>query len=827
MPDDHTVKADFSLSSPSKITTMLKHTFFNLLGLLFLSVSLSAQTSIADKTEGMQKMEGYFDFYYDADADKIWMEVDRFDQEFLYVSSLPAGIGSNDIGLDRNQLGSSKVLKFIKAGPKILLLEPNYDYRAVSDNMDEVKSVEEAFAQSVIWGFTSAAEENGTVLIDLTDFLLRDAHGVADRLQRGRQGSYRVDKSRSSMYLERTKNFPKNSEMEARITFTGSASGGYIRSVTPTPDAVTVRMHHSFVELPDSNYKTRIFDPRSGYYALSYQDYATPIDQPLVKQFIRRHRLEKKNPNAKLSEPVEPIIYYLDRGAPEPIRSALLEGASWWNQAFEAAGYKNAFQVKVLPEGADPMDLRYNVINWVHRSTRGWSYGSSVVDPRTGEIIKGHVLLGSLRVRQDFLIAQGLVEAYENGTEADPRLMQMALARLRQLSAHEVGHTLGLVHNFAASTNDRSSVMDYPHPYLKLDKNGELDFSDAYDVGIGEWDKRTILYGYQDFPEKVDENKALADILAENDKMGFRYIADSDSRPIYGAHPYGHLWDGGSTPMAEMKRLSEVRAAALAHFGEKNIPMGTPMFELERVLVPLYLAHRYQIEAVSKVIGGVEYSYAARGDGKVPNKMVAPEMQREALASLLSTLQPDFLALPEKIIEKIPPPPVGYNRGREYFQIHTGLTFDPIGAAESSANTSIEFLLNPQRLTRIVEQHARNEAQMDLFELFDALMNAVGAKAGQTGLEQEIGRMTEKLAVAHLLGLAGDQSIMQQVSAAAMYQVKLLANKYSAKVDGKAQAAHYLYLNEMINHFFDDPSEYKTPEIPSLPDGSPIGCGGF
>ncbi|HKK74936.1 MAG TPA: zinc-dependent metalloprotease [Saprospiraceae bacterium] len=806
---------------------MIKQTFLSLLAILCFGAPLVAQSSIAEKTEGMEKMEGYFDMYYDADEDKVWLEIDRFDQEFLYVSGLPAGVGSNDIGLDRNQLGDTKVVKFIQSGPKVLLVQPNYDFRAISDNQDEVKSVEEAFAKSIIWGFKATADEEGTVLIDLTDFLLRDAHGVASRMKRGNQGNYKVDKSRSTIYLPRTKNFPMNTEMEARITFTGDASGRWVRSVTPSADAVTVRMHHSFVELPDDNYETRTFDPRSGYYAISYQDYATPIDQSLVKRFIRRHRLEKKNPNARLSEAVEPIVYYLDRGAPEPIRSALIEGASWWNQAFEAAGYKDAFQVKVLPEGVDPMDLRYNVINWVHRSTRGWSYGSSVVDPRTGEIIKGHVALGSLRVRQDFLIAQGLVEAYENGEEADPRLLEMALARLRQLSAHEVGHTLGLVHNFAASTNDRSSVMDYPHPYLQLDENGDLDFSEAYDVGIGDWDKRTILYGYQDFPANADEEEELKEILSENQEMGFRYMADSDSRPIFGAHPYGHLWDNGATPMEEMKRLSEVRATALANFGEKNIPVGTPMHELERVLVPLYLAHRYQIEAISKVIGGVEYTYAARGDGNAtPNKMVVADMQREALDALLSTLEPEFLALPESLIEKIPPPPVGYGRGREHFNIHTGLTFDPIGAAESSANTSITFLLNPQRLTRIIEQHARDQGHMDIFELFEGLANAVGAQPGQTPMEKEIGRMTEKLAVQHILNLAGDDGIMQQVSAAAMYQAKMLGERYNTTQSDPAQAAHYLYLGNMIRNFFEDPSGFETPDIPAMPDGSPIGCGG-
>ncbi|MEM6376649.1 MAG: zinc-dependent metalloprotease [Bacteroidota bacterium] len=810
---------------------MIRFISLVLIGVFCCSTALWAQSTIAEKTEGMQKMEGYFDFYYDAKTDKIWMEVDKFDQEILYVSGLPAGVGSNDIGLDRNQLGSTKILQFKRMGPKVVLEQPNYDYRAISDNMDEVKSVGEAFAKSVVWGFKVAAETDGTVLIDITDFLLRDAHGIASRLQRGKQGSYRVDKNRSGIYLDRTKNFPKNTEFEATITFDGKASGGNIRSVTPTPDAVTVRMHHSFVELPDDEYEPRIFDSRSGYYGISYQDYATPIDQPLVKRFIRRHRLKKKNPNAKVSEAVEPIVYYLDRGAPEPIRSALLEGASWWNQAFEAAGYKNAFQVKVLPEGADPMDLRYNVINWVHRSTRGWSYGSSVSDPRTGEIIKGHVLLGSLRARQDFLIAQGLVEAYKDGENADPRLLEMSLARLRQLSAHEVGHTLGLVHNFAASTNDRASVMDYPHPYLQLDDNGQIDFSEAYDVGIGEWDKRTIIYGYKEFSKKANEAEELATILKKNDEMDFRFMSDSDSRAIFGANPYGHLWDGGNTPMEEMRRLSAVRAKALNHFGENNIPRGTPMAELERVLVPLYLAHRYQIEAVSKVIGGVEYTYAARGDGNMePNKMVDPAMQKDALNTLVGTLEPSFLALPESVIKLIPPPPPGFRRGREHFKLHTGITFDPIGAAESAANTSIMFLLNPQRLTRVVEQNARDGNQMDIFELFQTLAEGVGAKEGQSPLEQEIGRMTEKLALQHLLGLAGDRKIMQQVSAAALLHVNELAQKYaglSSNAGDKKQQAHYLYMVTQIQQFIQDPSAYKTPASPSMPDGSPIGCGHF
>ncbi|MBL6446257.1 DUF5117 domain-containing protein [Fulvivirga sp. 29W222] len=400
-------------------------------------------SGIAGKTAGMQKYEGYFEYYYDFKTDKILLVVDKFDQEFLYVNSLSAGVGSNDIGLDRNQLGHSRVVKFERRGPKILLVEPNYTYRAVSDNVNEQKAVEDAFAKSVLWGFKLITEEEDKVLIDASDFFLSDAHDVSGTLKNAGQGSYTLDKSRSAFYLSRTKNFPKNSEFEVTLTFTGTSPGNYIKSVVPTPSSVTVRQHHSFIELPDNKYKPRVFDPRAGFFDITYYDYAVPISENIERRFITRHRLEKKNPEAEISEAIDPIIYYLDRGTPEPIRSALLDGARWWNQAFEATGYKDAFKVEMLPEGADPMDVRYNVINWVHRSTRGWSYGSSVTDPRTGEIIKGHVLLGSLRVRQDFLIAEGLLAPYAEGVKVPEAMEKMALARLRQLAAHEVGHTLG------------------------------------------------------------------------------------------------------------------------------------------------------------------------------------------------------------------------------------------------------------------------------------------------------------------------------------------------------------------------------------------------
>ncbi|MEO1247521.1 MAG: zinc-dependent metalloprotease [Pseudomonadota bacterium] len=801
---------------------------------LYLSFALllSACSADAPPTEpaadaadsSIERMQGFVDLYWDETSGRLYIGIERFDEPFLYQSSLARGVGSNDLGLDRGQLGDTHVARFVRSGSRVLLMADNLDYRAGSDNPAEQQAVQESFARSVLWGFDVSDERDGQVLVDGTSFFVRDAHGMAARLAETEEGSYAADASRSMIYLPRTKAFPDNSEVEAIVTLTGEATGEHLPTVVPDPTAVSVHMHHSFVRLPDDNYEPLPFDPRAGVIGLTYgeggfADYATPIGSELAQNYGIRHRLEKKDPGAELSEAVDPIVYYLDPGAPEPVRSALLDGARWWNQAFEAAGYRDAFRVEMLPQDADPLDVRYNMIQWVHRSTRGWSYGYSVIDPRTGEIIKGHVSLGSLRVRQDYMIAEGLLGPYDGDAVPDT-MLDMSLARIRQLSAHEIGHTLGFEHNFAASTQDRSSVMDYPFPLIGFDPATGISLDNAYDDQIGSWDIRTVLYAYQDFPDGTDRDAARQAILAETIDAGFKYVADQDARRVGDAHPDGNLWDNGDDAIVELQHLLRVRDYALGRFSENNIRKGRPLASMEEVLVPIYLLHRFQIQAVGKLLGGVYFDYALRADGQETPAPVATARQRQALEALLGTLDPAVLRLPDSIVENIPPRPPGYPATRELFSGATGGVFDPLAPAAAAAELTLEVLLDPERAARM-----NRNGSPSFGELLERLME-VTWYADPGARDFPIKRQTSLLVLDRLLRLAVSAEVDPGVAAMALDTVMTLNGSLAESVSDNAERRAWVRLAQArIARVLSDPAAADAlPEV-KVPPGSPIGSG--
>ena len=799
--------------------------------------------TLEQRTAGLQRIDGFVPLWWDAARGALLMEVTRLDADFLYQVSLGTGLGSNPVGLDRGQLVSTHVVRFERVGPRVFLVEQNTGYRALGAPPAEQRAVDESFARSILWGFAVEAEVSGKLLVDATAFLLRDAAAASLRLGEAQQGAYVLDASRSAVYLPATRGFPKNTELESTLTFTTQARGGsLVAGVVPSAAAVTLRQHHSFVELPGPGFVPRVVDPRIGSLYVSFYDYASKITEPIEKRWVIRHRLIKSDPAQAMCEPVEPVVYYVDNGTPEPIRSALVDGAAWWNQAFEAAGFRNAFQVRVLPDGADPMDIRYNMIRWVHRSTRGWAYGASVVDPRTGEILKGNVTLDSQRARQDVLLGSGLDPQHAGacGMAAGPdstylvdpadraSAESMALARIRQLSAHEVGHAIGLNHNFAASTRDRASVMDYPAPRVRI-VDGRVDLSDAYATGIGAYDKTVIAYGYRQFPAGANERGELDRLVSDAIGGGMRYLGDDEARPAGAADPRASLWDNGDDAVANLRHELRVRRLAIERFGTANIADGQALSQLEAIFLPLYFHHRYHLQAAVKTVGGAHFSFSVRKGAKAspetPIEVISPERQREALAAVLDALDPAELEVPERIVALVPPVAWGTDSiVREAFPKRTDPVFDPSGAASIAADMVVRGLLEPHRAARVVAFHARDARQPSLNEVIEAIVGrAFSSEPRETANRVLVRIEVQRVVVDGLMRLSGDVSASPAVRAIATDALRRLSQRLGVRRAPTHEAIRMM-LRDDIERFLQRPFEPQKPtERLPVPQGDPIG----
>ena len=780
---------------------------------------VAAPDDSAKLVKTSQISQGFINLFYEKQSGELYLEATRLNQPFLLLTSLPHGVGSNDIGLDRGQLGVTRMVQFERYGPYLILKQLNTQYRANTDNLAEQRAVKEAFAESVLW--RGKIIEGKRALVSINDLVVNDLHGISDVLEHTQQGNYRLDKERSLILPEGVKSFERNSDVDVLLTFNGAKAGAQVAQVTPDGKHLSIRMRYSFVQLPDDNYQPRAYHPMSGYLSDDYLDYGTAVNQDIAKRHLLRHRLEKLTPGDAPSEVIKPIVYYLDPGVPEPIRSALLEGARWWEEAFTNAGFINGFKVELLPEDADPQDIRYNMIQWVHRATRGWSYGSAIADPRTGEIIKGHVTLGSQRVRQDHLIARGLTAGWQDREAAEDAATSLSLARIRQLAAHEVGHTLGLDHNFAASSNGNASVMDYPHPKARL--NGDsIDISAPYDEGIGRWDKFTVAYGYGQYSVEHQTDE-LAKLMSQVESEGLRYIGEADSRAKGASHAYASLWDNGQDPVSELDRLAAVREKAIEQFSSSALLLDQPYGELRDTFVPIYLLTRYQIAAAAKFIGGSDYSYSISDAGKEWHYM-APELQKGALDSLLRTLKPSALNIPTSVVDALVPKSGNYGATRESFVGATGVIADPIAMAEVLSRHTCQQLLAPARLNRVEQGYLADKEQLSVVSLVDRLLGATLYGDIPTGPELGLWMRVNAVVLDELLSSYHSDNSSPEVKAQLADRLNYALKQLSRKVKRSSayEAAHFEWLRQGVEQALVDAQVKLIPQPLPMPPGSPI-----
>jgi hypothetical protein len=764
---------------------------------------------------------------FDAATGRVTLIIPRLGEEMLYLNTLATGLGTMPPLLDRGQVGTSGVVRFERRGPQVLLVRSNTAHRAEGGGEALRRSVEESFPQTVLASFAIKSEEPGRLTVDATDFFLGDVFDVAGSLRRGGAGSVRVDRERSFIDGAGTGAFPINTEVRAVLSFVTDDPSPTLRRVAPDGRSVTLAQQHTFLQLPDDRMAPRAFDPRAGLFPGTYFDFAQGFDSDYRQRIIVRWRLEPADPAAylrgELVEPVKPVIYYVDPAIPEPYRSAFIEGGLWWNDVLQAAGWRDAFRIEDLPAGADPLDARYPMIYWVHRQDRGPSVGPAFVDPVTGEIVGTVVRMDSYRSLVNHDIYMGLLSAAgPAGLQIDAQ--EFAMARRRQHMAHEIGHTLGLAHNFVAATQGRSSVMDYPFPLVELDDNGQLDISRAYRRSAGAHDTLAIRYAYTWFPDAASEAAGLRELVREAEASGLRFIADAYA-PAHHPYPSVSQWVEGSDMLSALERTTAVRRLLIDRFDERAAQPGEPLAVLNRRFAHVYLHHRYALAGATKYVGGMEFGYALRGENTPITAVIPAADQRRALRAVLAALAPAELHIPTRVAALIPPVPFGYGDDLTLIGSPGGAAFDPIAAAHSLAQEIVDGLLHPQRVSRVVTFNAQDPANPSLDEvltaLVDATWRAVPATTAASPQEPALRRAAQRATLDAMLDLAGNRAATAEVRAVTeLHLDRLRASLVQAQGGAAEDRAHRATALRDITRYFageDDPDRRPRPTSIPLP----------